>query len=157
MWTDLTVNVFLLLMNNDLYILALSNVSYLTFIYMNLQSGWIHRIDRPDWMRSYKAPSWLLGLGAVCGFLDMFLIGVGSNSYGAGVLSGGFIVVFLSVPIFLFRHYVTDKGKFPADFTADIQPGGPVTAVTYKAGYLPYLAVAGAVAAVSLGSLVAVY
>ncbi len=157
MWTDLTVNVFLLMMNNDLYILALSNVSYLTFIYMNLQSGWIHRMDRPDWMRSYKAPSWLLGLGAVCGFLDMFLIGVGSNSYGAGVLSGGFIVVFASVPIFLYRHYVTDKGRFPADFSADIQPGGPVTAVAYKAGYLPYLAVAGAVAAVSLGSLVAVY
>jgi amino acid transporter len=157
MWTDLGVNVVLLMMNNDLYILALSNVAYMTFIYMNLQSGWIHRMDRPDWLRSYKAPTWLLAAGAVCGFLDMFLIGVGANSYGAGVLSGGFGVIFLSVPIFLYRHYVTDKGKFPADFTADIQPGGPVSTVTFRAGYLPYLAVAGAVAAVTVGSLVAVY
>jgi amino acid transporter len=157
MWTDLTFNLFLLMLNNDVYILALSNVSYLTFIYMNLQSGWIHRLDRPDWLRSYKAPNWLLGLGAIFGFVDMFLIGVGSNSYGKGVLIGGFIVVFLAVPVFLWRHYITDKGKFPADFTADIQPGGPVTAVTYRAGYLPYLAVAGAVAAVTLGSLIAVY
>jgi amino acid transporter len=157
MWTDLSVNVVLLMMNNDLYILALSNVAYMTFIYMNLQSGWIHRMDRPQWTRSYKAPAILLALGAACGFLDMFVIGVGANSYGPGVLVGGFTVVFLSVPIFLYRHYITDKGKFPADFNADIQPGGPVTAVTYKAGYLPYLAVAGAVAAVLLGKYLAVY
>jgi amino acid transporter len=157
MWTDLSVNVFLLMMNNDLYILALSNVAYMTFIYMNLQSGWMHRMDRPDWTRSYKAPSLLLGLGAVCGFVDMFVIGVGSNSYGKGVLIGGFTVVFLSVPIFLYRHYITDKGKFPDDFAADIQPGGTVTAATTRAGYLPYLAVAGAVAAVAIGSYIAVY
>jgi amino acid transporter len=157
MWTDLTVNVFLLLMNNDLYILALSNVAYMTFMYINLQAGWIHRMDRPGWTRPYKSPTWLLAVGAACGFLDMFLIGVGSNSYGAGVLSGGFIVIFLSVPIFLYRHYITDKGKFPSDFSADVQPGGPFTAVDFKGGYWPYLAVAGAAAAVALGSYVAVY
>jgi len=157
MWTDLSLNVFLLTLNNDVFLLALSNVAYMTFIYMNLQSGWIHRMDRPGWMRPYKAPGWLLALGAAFGFFDMFLIGVGANAYGSGVLVGGFIVVFSIVPIFLFRHYITDKGKFPADFSADIQPGGPVTAVAYKAGYLPYLAVAGAAAAVALGSFVAVY
>ena len=157
MWTDLLLNVFLLSLNNDVYLLAISNVCYLTFIFMNLQSGWIHRMDRPGWMRSFKAPSWLLGLGVAFGFLDMFLIGVGAPAYGNNVLALGFGVVFLSVPIFLYRHYVTDKGRFPADFSADIQPGGPVTAVTYKAGVLPYVAVAGAVAAVAIGSLVAVY
>jgi amino acid transporter len=157
MWTDLSLNVFLLTLNNDVFLLALSNVAYLTFIYMNLQSGWIHRMDRPGWMRPYKAPSWLLALGAAFGFFDMFLIGVGANAYGNGVLLYGFIVVFAIVPIFLFRHYITDKGKFPADFSADIQPGGPVTAVSYKAGALPYLAVAAAAAAVALGSFVAVY
>jgi amino acid transporter len=157
MWTDLSLNIFLLSLNNDVYLLAISNVCYLTFIFMNLQSGWIHRMDRPDWMRSFKAPTWLLGLGAVCGFFDMFLIGVGANSYGNGVLELGFGVVALSIPIFLYRHYVTDKGKFPDDFSADIQPGGPVTAVTYKAGFLPYVAVAGAVAAVVIGYNMAVY
>jgi amino acid transporter len=157
MWTDLSLNIFLLTLNNDVFLLALSNVAYMTFIYMNLQSGWIHRMDRPGWLRPYKAPSLLLALGAAFGFFDMFLIGVGANAYGSGVLVGGFIVVFAIVPIFLFRHYITDKGKFPADFSADIQPGGPVTAVSSKAGVLPYVAVAGAAAAVALGSFVAVY
>jgi hypothetical protein len=32
-----------------------------------------------------------------------------------------------------------------------------MTAVDFKAGYLPYLAVAGAIAAVAIGSFVAVY
>jgi amino acid transporter len=157
MWTDLSLNVFLLSLNNDVYLLAISNVSYMTFIFMNLQSGWIHRMDRPDWMRSFKAPSWLLAAGAICGFFDMFLIGVGANSYGSHILLIGFLVVFASVPIFLYRHYVQDKGKFPADFSADIQPGGLVTAVNFKAGVLPYAAVAAAVAAVAIGSLIAVY
>jgi amino acid transporter len=157
MLTDLTLNVFLLSLNNDVLLLAISNVAYMTFIFMNLQSGWIHRMDRPHWVRSYKAPAVLLAIGAVCGFFDMFLIGVGANSYGSNVLTAGFIAVFISVPIFLYRHYITDKGKFPADFTADIQPGGPVSTVTFKAGYLPYLAVAGAVAAVVFGSYIAVY
>lgn len=157
MLTDLTLNIFLLSLNNDVLLLAISNVAYLTFIFMNLQSGWIHRMDRPGWARSYKAPSWLLALGAACGFFDMFLIGLGANSYGAHVLPAGFICVFLCVPIFLFRHYISDKGKLPSDFSADIQPGSPFTAVDFKAGYLPYLAVAGAVAAVALGSYLAVY
>jgi amino acid transporter len=157
MWTDLSLNVFLLSLNNDVYLLAISNVSYMTFIFMNLQSGWIHRMDRPGWLRPYKAPSWLLAAGAAFGFFDMFLIGLGANAYGANVILIGFIVVFLSVPIFLVRHYFTDKGKFPPEFSADIQPGGPVSAVVFKAGYLPYAAVAAAVAAVALGSYVAVY
>ncbi len=157
MVTDLSLNIFLLSLNNDVLLLAISNVAYMTFIFMNLQSGWIHRMDRPGWTRPYKAPTWLLGAGAVCGFFDMFLIGVGANSYGSNVLTAGFIVVFLCVPFFLYRHYVQDKGRFPSDFSADIQPGSPFTAVDFKAGYLPYLAVAGAVAAVALGYHVAVY
>jgi amino acid transporter len=157
MWTDLSLNIFLLSLNNDVYLLAISNVSYMTFIFMNLQSGWIHRMDRPGWLRPFKAPGWLLAAGAVCGFFDMFLIGVGAPAYGSHILVIGFTVVFLSVPIFLFRHYITDKGKFPADFSADIQPGGPVTAVAFKAGYLPYAAVAAAIIAVAIGSFVAVY
>jgi hypothetical protein len=63
----------------------------------------------------------------------------------------------LILPVFAFRHYVVDKGKFPAAFSADIQPGGPVSAVAFKAGIWPYVAIAGAVAAVALGNLVAVY
>ena len=157
MWTDLALNVVLLTMNNDVFLLAVSNVCYMTFIFMNLQSGWIHRMDRPSWTRPFKAPSWLLAIGAAMGFFDMFLIGMGAQAYGNGVLVGGFLVVFTIIPIFLYRHYIVDKGKFPDDFSADIQPGGPVTAVTFKAGYLPYIAVAAAAGAVILGHSLAVY
>jgi amino acid transporter len=157
MFTDLGLNIVLLSMSNDVFLLAVSNVCYLTFIFMNLQSGWIHRMDRPGWTRPYKAPTWLLALGAAFGFFDMFLIGIGAQAYGNGVLVGGFITVFLILPVFAFRHYVVDKGKFPAAFSADVQPGGPVSTVTFRAGIWPYVAIAGAVAAVALGNLVAVY
>jgi amino acid transporter len=157
MWTDLSLNVVLLTISNDVLLLAISNVCYLTFIFMNLQSGWIHRMDRPDWVRHFKAPNWLLGIGAALGFFDMFLIGMGANSYGNGVLLWGFVTVFAIVPIFLYRHYIVDKGKFPADFSADIQPGGPVTTVNFRAGKLVYLSVAAAALAVFLGYHLAVY
>jgi amino acid transporter len=157
MWTDLSLNVVLLTISNDVLLLAISNVCYLTFIFMNLQSGWIHRMDRPDWVRHFKAPNWLLGIGAALGFFDMFLVGMGANSYGNGVLLWGFVTVFAIVPIFLYRHYIVDKGKFPADFSADIQPGGPVTTVNFRAGKLVYLSVAAAALAVFLGYHLAVY
>jgi len=157
MWTDLSLNLVLLTMSNDVFLLAISNVCYMTFFFINLQSGWMHRMDRPGWTRPYRAPTWLIAAGAVLGFFDMFLIGVGANSYGNGVLVGGFIVVFAIIPIFAYRHYVVDKGKFPPNFSADIQPGGPVTTVAFKAGIWPYVAVAGAAAAVIFGNLIAVY
>ena len=157
MYTDLALNIVLLSMSNDVFLLAVSNVCYLTFIFLNLQSGWIHRMDRPAWLRPYKAPNWLIAAAAVLGFGNMFLIGIGAQAYGNGVLVGGFLVVFLIIPIFVFRHYIRDKGKFPANFSADIQPGGPVTAVAFRAGIWPYVAIAGAIAAVALGNLVAVY
>jgi amino acid transporter len=157
MFTDLGLNIILLSMSNDVFLLAVSNVCYLTFIFMNLQSGWIHRMDRPDWLRPYKCPKWLLAAGALFGFFNMFLIGMGAQAYGNGVLVGGFVTVFLIVPVFVYRHYIVDKGKFPPNFSADIQPGGPVTTVAFKAGILPYVAIAGAVAAVALGSYISVY
>jgi amino acid transporter len=157
MFTDLGLNIVLLSMSNDVFLLAVSNVCYLTFIFMNLQSGWIHRMDRPGWIRPYAAPKFMIALGAAFGFFNMFLIGMGAQAYGNGVLAGGFLVVFMILPIFAFRHYFQDKGKFPAAFSADIQPGGPVTAAVFKAGVWPYVAIAGAVAAVWLGNTLAVY
>ncbi|WP_290979540.1 APC family permease [Hyphomicrobium sp.] len=157
MWTDLVFNIILLTMSNSVFLLAISNVCYLTFIYLNLQSGWIHRIDRPGVPRPYKAPNWLLAIGAALGFFDMFLIGMGANSYGAGVLKAGLITVFLAVPVFWYRHYVTDKGKFPAALAIDWQPGSASRGFEAKAGILPYLALAGGAAAVALGYYLAVY
>jgi len=98
MWTDLGFNILLLTISNNIFLLAISNVCYLVFIFLNLQSGWIHRMDRPDWRRPFKAPNWLLGVGAILGFANMFLTGMGAGSYGSGLLpylalvGGGFAV-----------------------------------------------------------------
>ncbi len=49
MWTDLGFNLFLLALASDaggyFYVLAISNVGYLTFNFLNLNAGWIHRIE----------------------------------------------------------------------------------------------------------------
>ena len=45
MWTDLTFNLILLLMSDYLFVLAVSNVCYIVFNFLNLNAGWIHRLD----------------------------------------------------------------------------------------------------------------
>ena len=56
MWTDLGFNLILLMMSDYLFILAASNVGYIIFNFLNLNAGWIHRMDRPNWERPYRAP-----------------------------------------------------------------------------------------------------
>ena len=48
MWTDLAVNMVLLLMSDYVFVLAVSNCNYLIFNFLNLNAGWIHRMDNPD-------------------------------------------------------------------------------------------------------------
>jgi amino acid transporter len=157
MWTDLCFNIILLTLSNNVFLLAISNVCYMAFIFFNLQSGWIHRLDRAAWTRPYRAPRWLIATGAACGFFDMFLIGMGADAYGAGVLKSGLAAMFAILPVFLYRHYVRDRGVFPPELAADMQPGTAVPPVVAKAGILPYLALAGGAALVWLGHHVAVY
>jgi amino acid transporter len=49
MWTDFAFNVILLALASDVggyfYVLAISNVGYIMFNFLNLNAGWIHRID----------------------------------------------------------------------------------------------------------------
>lgn len=139
MWTDLSFNLILLTMSDYLFILAVSNVCYIFFIFMNLQSGWIHRIDRPHWDRPFKCPNWLLGLGALFGFINMAFVGAGADIWGAGTLRNGLITITLIIPVFVFRHYIQDKGKFPDEMLEDMELRTDKT-LTKNAGVLPYLA-----------------
>lgn len=139
MWTDLSFNLILLTMSDYLFILAVSNVCYIFFIFMNLQSGWIHRIDRPHWDRPFKCPNWLLGLGALFGFVNMAFVGAGADIWGAGTLRNGLITITLIIPVFVFRHYIQDKGKFPDEMLEDMELRTDET-LTKNAGVLPYLA-----------------
>lgn len=151
MWTDLCFNLLLLTMSDNLFVLAAANVGYIIFNFMNLNSGWIHRIDRGAWERPFRCPTWLLATGGVLGFVNAFLLGIGADTWGKGTLKIGLVFAAMIIPVFLFRHYVTDKGKFPA---AAVDAHGEVTA---RAGLLPYIVLLGGVATVLLGHYLAEY
>ena len=141
MWTDLGFNLVLLLTSDYFAVLMISNVCYLLFNFLNLQAGWIHRIDRPDSERPFRCPTWLLALGAGFGFVNMAFLGAGADVWGAGTLRNGLIACLLIVPVFVFRHYVQDKGRFPGETPAgaaaldESRPG--------RAGWWPWVALAG--------------
>jgi amino acid transporter len=152
MWTNLIINLMLLSMSDYVFLLAASNVGYIIFNFLNLNAGWIHRLDRPNWDRPYKAPTLLIAAGTVLAYLNMLLMGLGANVWGAGTLLSGLIVASLIIPIFLWRHYVVDKGQFPKAMLEDID----LTKGNYtsrRAGFLPYMALTGGALMLIIGSI----
>jgi amino acid transporter len=154
MWTDLAFNLFLLMMSDYLTVLAVSNVCYLLFNFLNLQAGWIHRIDRPGVERPFRCPTWLLAAGGVFGFVNMIFVGAGADIWGEGTLRNGLVATALIVPVFIFRHYVQDKGVFPKAMREDLEPEGEGSDVR-RAGWLPYLALAACLAVILLSHALA--
>jgi amino acid transporter len=150
MWTDLVFNLVLLLMSDYIFVLAASTVCYMVFNFLNLNAGWIHRIDRADTPRPWRAPSVMIGVGGVLAFFNALLLGWGVGVWGSGALATGLVAVALIVPVFCYRHFVQDRGVFPASMY-DTGGGLPVK----RAGILPYLALAGGVATVVVGQLLA--
>jgi amino acid transporter len=120
MWTDLGFNLILLLMSDYMTVLAISNVCYMIFVFLNLQSGWIHRMDRPKAERPFRCPTWLLAAGALCGYLDLAFIGAGADLQGIGTMRNGLIAMLLIVPVFLYRHLWQDRGRFPTRMAQDM-------------------------------------
>lgn len=147
MWTDLAFNLLLLMLSDYLFVLAASNVAYIIFNFLNLNAGWIHRLDRSTWQRPYRAPTWLLGLGTVLAFVNISLMGLGANVWGAGTLTTGLICSLIIIPVFLFRHYVQDRGVFPDSHVEDIRLGDDRT-VQRRAGILPFVTLGAGVAVV---------
>jgi amino acid transporter len=140
MWTDLGFNLILLLASDYFAVLTISNVCYMVFVFLNLQAGWIHRIDRANWARPFRCPTWLLALGSLFGFIDMAFVGAGADVFGANTLRNGLLAVALILPVFIFRHYWQDKGVFPPALTEDI--GRAEAALVPRAGVRPYAALA---------------
>lgn len=139
MWTDLCFNLLLLLLSDYVFVLAASNVGYIVFNFLNLNSGWIHRLDRPNWLRPYKAPTILLAAGGVLSFVNLALMGFGADIWGEGTLMTGLIFGALIIPVFIFRHYVQDKGQFPKAMLEDMHIADE-EGVSSRAGILPYVA-----------------
>ena len=148
MWTDLCFNLVLLMMSDYVFILAASNVGYIIFNFLNLNSGWIHRMDRPKWDRPYRAPTILLILGGFLGYVNLALMGLGANIWGSGTLITGLVFAALIIPVFIYRHFVQDKGVFPKSMLEDMHLTGNEAGVANRAGVLPYIAILVGVAVV---------
>ena len=149
MWTDFGFNVILLALASDVggyfYVLAISNVGYILFNFLNLNAGWIHRIDSGHIARPWKAPTFLIGINTVLAFVNALFLGAGAKVWGyENALWSGLVFAALIVPVFYYRHYMQDGGKFPAGALEDLGlKDGDMG--ERKAGMLPYLAlIAGA-------------
>ena len=137
MWTDLGFNLILLLMSDYVFVLAMSNVGYIIFNFLNLNATWIHRFDRAGWSRPFRASTSLLVAGTILSFVNLALMGLGADTWGKGTLVSGIVFAALIVPVFVWRHYVTDKGQFPTAMTDDMGLGD--TDVQKRAGVWPYV------------------
>lgn len=144
MWTDFAFNVILLALASDVsgyfYVLAISNVGYILFNFLNLNAGWIHRIDSAHMQRPWRAPTWLIGLNTVLAFVNALFLGAGAKVWGyENALWSGLIFAAFIFPVFWYRHYIVDGGKFPKEAYDDLGlPYGELG--ERKAGMLPYLA-----------------
>jgi amino acid transporter len=154
MWTDLGFNLILLLMSDYLFVLAVSNCCYLVFNFLNLHSGWLHRIDNANAHRPWKAPTIMLWIGGTLAFVNATLLGAGANVWGEGTLRSAIIAIALILPVFWYRHYITDKGKFPAKMLDDLSVGGNTDLSQRKAGMLPYITLAAGVVVVIIANQV---
>ncbi|MBS0565503.1 MAG: APC family permease [Proteobacteria bacterium] len=144
MWTDFCFNLILLALASNVagyfYVLAISNVGYIIFNFLNLNSGWIHRIDSGHIERPWKAPTWLIGINTVLAFVNITFMGAGAKVWGySDALLSGVIFAALIIPVFCFRHYYQDGGKFPAAAFEDLGLSEGELGER-KAGMLPYLA-----------------
>lgn len=150
MWTDFAFNLFLLGIASDVagyfWVLAISNVGYMIFNFLNLNAGWMHRVDSGHIERPFKAPTWLIGLNTIFAFVNVLFLGAGAKVWGYNnALICGFIFAALIIPVFAFRHYAQDKGRFPPDALAELGVKHGELGER-KAGMLPYLVlIAGAI------------
>jgi amino acid transporter len=149
MWTDLVFNLFLLALASDaagyFYVLAISNVGYIIFNFLNLNAGWIHRVDSGHVERPWKAPTFLIGVNTVLAFVNALFLGAGAKVWGYNTaLWAGLVMAALILPVFYYRHFIQDGGRFPKDALADLGlTEGEMG--ERKAGIWPYVAlVAGA-------------
>ena len=144
MWTDLIFNLAILSIacadaTSFFFILAVSNCGYIIFNFLNLNATWIHRIDSPQVPRPYRAPTILVALGALFAFVNVVFMGAGAKVWNPVALWAGLIAAALIIPVFCFRHYVQDGGRFPTEMFEDLHVGPDGAATAKRAGILPYL------------------
>lgn len=159
MWTDLGFNLILLAIAATdatayFFILAVSNCGYIIFNFLNLNSGWIHRIDNGHVKRPFKAPTIVLAIGTILAFVNAVFMGAGAKVWNPHALWYGLGAAALIIPVFWFRHYIQDKGKFPDRMLADLGIKDAGHLGEKKAGMLPYLTLAAGVAVVLISNYI---
>merc|ERR1712187_60068 len=154
MWTDFAFNWFLLALASDpdgyYKVMATSNVGYIMFNFLNLNAGWIHRVDSGHVPRGWQAPTALIGFNTLLSFVNALFLGAGAKVWGySDALWVGLIFAAFIFPVFAFRHYVQDGGQFPPEVMLELGlEDGQLG--ERKAGVLPYLALLlGAVVVIS--------
>jgi amino acid transporter len=156
MWTDLGFNLVLLLFSDTVFILAASTVCYMIFNFLNLNAGWMHRVDNAAAPRAYRAPTVLIAAGTVLAFVNALLLGWGASVWGGGgSLWFGLIGAAIIIPVFAYRHYGQDKGVFPETLYEDLPTGDRGQALVRRAGSKPYLVLAGGVLMIVIGQILA--
>jgi amino acid transporter len=156
MLTNLGFNLVLLLLSDSVFIIGAANIGYLIFNFLNLNAGWIHRLDRPRQERPWRAPTWILAAGAFLSFVNLAFMGFGANVYGAGTLMTGLIFAALIVPVFVYRHFIQDKGIFPKEMADDLHMVEGERIIK-RAGVWPYVVLVAGVAVVYVSHRLAVY
>jgi amino acid transporter len=156
MLTNLGFNLVLLLLSDSVFIIGAANIGYLIFNFLNLNAGWIHRLDRPRQERPWRAPTWILAAGALLSFVNLAFMGFGANVYGAGTLMTGLIFAALIVPVFVYRHFIQDKGIFPKEMADDLDMVEGERIIK-RAGVWPYVVLVAGVAVVYVSHRLAVY
>ncbi|MGA0533911.1 APC family permease [Hansschlegelia sp. KR7-227] len=159
MWTDLGFNLVLLAIacadaTSFFFILAVSNCGYIIFNFLNLNAGWIHRIDNGHVDRPFKAPVAIIAIGTLFAFVNAVFMGAGAKVWNPMALWAGLITAAMIVPVFFYRHYVQDKGRFPDRMLEDLGVGSDGALGERKAGVLPYLTLAAGVATVLIANWV---
>lgn len=156
MLTDLCFNLILLLMSDSVFVIGAANVGYMIFNFLNLNAGWIHRLDRPLQERPWRAPNWVLAVGAALSFVNLAFMGFGADVYGVGTLSTGLGFCALIIPVFVFRHYIQDKGHFPDEMKEDLGHNSGASAIK-RAGIWPFVVLALGITVVVVTHRLAVY
>ena len=75
----------------------------------------------------------------------MALMGMGADIWGEGTLKAGLLFAALIIPVFIYRHFIQDKGVFPATMLDDMHLSADEEGVSNRAGILPYLTLAAGV------------
>jgi amino acid transporter len=159
MWTDLCFNLILLTFAASdatayYFILAVSNCGYIIFNFLNLNAGWIHRMDAGHVKRPFKAPTFILGLGAIFAYVNAVFMGAGAKVWNPNALWYGLGFAALIFPVFAYRHYVQDRGKFPARMLEDLGVRDEHGLGEKRAGILPYLTLLGGIAVVLIANFI---